>query len=371
VLGTNTVMLTAMNLTVRRRRRRPTGAGLARLPLASVVSRLGSAASCRAVAKPRPAHRRTLRARSSHGARRHQKASLDESAAQPGPRADVGLQPKLMESRVGLDHGDDTCSTSTKAPIGGDQDGVQRYRHGYIEGVTDRDPVHQRPRRQQQGRSGQRVAPDAASASTRSAARVNCPARLRRPNAERTSTSRWAGAATASAHAMAFRKGSAAGKSQIRSTTVAASTTAMLNGLRVRRPRYGQQQPTRARSGRRHELARGLAHVAATRPSSERPHGRKALLISGQQPTTRLLSLSGRRSSAAGPAGTSRHRATEPRRYRLRSRAPTPPAKGARGSDPPRSTPRWTAPSMPGAARAAGTPRCGTAAPAPDPHPPR
>jgi len=227
----NTVMLTAMNLTVRRRRRRSTGAGLARLPLASVVSRLGSAASCRAVAKPRPAHRRTLRARSSHGARRHQQASLDESAAQPGPRSDVGSQPKLMESRVGLEHGDD------------------------LEGVTDRDPVHQRPRRQQQGRSGQRVAPNAASASTRSAARVNCPARLRRPDAERTSTSRWAGAATASAHAMAFRKGSAAGKSQIRSTTVAASTTAMLNGLRVRRPRYGQRQPTRARSGRRHELA--------------------------------------------------------------------------------------------------------------------
>ena len=251
-----------------------------------------------------------------------------------------------MESRVGLDHGDD------------------------LEGITDHDPVHQRPRRQQQGRSGQRVAPNAASASTRSAARVNCPARLRRPNAERTSASRWAGAATASADTMAFRKGSAAGKSQTRSTTVAASTTAMLNGLRVRRPRYGQQQPTRARSGRRHELARGLAHVAATRPSSERPHGRKALLISGQQPTTRLLSLSGRRSSAAGPAGTSRHRATEPRKYRLRWRAPTPPAKGARGSDPPRSTPRWTAPSMPGAARAAGTPRCGTAAPAPDPHPP-
>ena len=112
---------------VGRRRRRPTGAGLARLPLGSVVSRLGSAACCRAVAKPRPAHRRTLRARSSHGARRHQQAPLDESAAQPGPRADVGLQPKLMESRVGLDHGDD------------------------LEGITDHDPVHQRPRRQQQG----------------------------------------------------------------------------------------------------------------------------------------------------------------------------------------------------------------------------
>lgn len=124
------------------------------------------------------------------------------------------------------------------------------------------------------GRRGQRLAPNVASACTRSAARVSWPTRSRRPNAESTSASKWAGAATASAAASWSRKGSAAGRSQIKSTTAAASMTTMLKDRPARHPRRGRRRPALRRWAHRHGSGQGLAGVGATVPSREPPRVR-------------------------------------------------------------------------------------------------
>lgn len=55
------------------------------------------------------------------------------------------------QSSVGLGDRDDPGGGSAKAPVGGDQGGIQRRRQRDVERVTDRDPVHQRPRGGQEG----------------------------------------------------------------------------------------------------------------------------------------------------------------------------------------------------------------------------
>ena len=104
--------------------------------------------------------------------------------------------------------------------------------------------------RTSRGGSGQRIAPNAASASTRSA----CPRQLsgsleapqRRQNlGVEVGRRRYRVGGRENVRGRPRLRG----KSQIRSTTIAASTTTMLNGRRARRPRHAQQRPARARLG--------------------------------------------------------------------------------------------------------------------------
>lgn len=134
---------------------------------------------------------------------------------------------------------------SAKASVGRDQDRVERIRQGDIQRVACRNPLQQRPCGQQQwlqrptlrSEHGQQLDPvllpgQSSFANKTGQGREDFSVQVRgRGNGRRGSDDapEW----------------TAAGKSQIKSTTVAASMTAVVNGRRARRPRPGSRRRAR------------------------------------------------------------------------------------------------------------------------------